>query len=81
VSYSYQQLRNLPDEDLIAFHDQTAMNTSVGVTYALDELARREAQRQTKELIAYTNQIRWFTIAVAIFTVINVVVAVALLVE
>jgi hypothetical protein len=73
MAFIYKQLREMSDQELIEFHDQMAPPTSVGVAYALDELARRTTERQTARLLDYTNQIRWFTIAVMIFTAVNVV--------
>ena len=58
MAYSYEQLRSLPDEDLIRFHDEMAPPTQVDVSYALDELARRDTEGQTAKLLDYTNQIR-----------------------
>jgi predicted DNA-binding protein len=41
MSYSLEDLRAAPDAELIERHDRLAENTSVGVSYYLEELADR----------------------------------------
>ncbi len=43
MSKTIVELRNTPDDDLIAEHDALAVHTVVGVNYYLDEIRRREA--------------------------------------
>lgn len=45
MTFPLQRLRSMSDEELIALHDQTAVNTVFGVDYFLDELRRREQVR------------------------------------
>jgi hypothetical protein len=56
VSFSLEQLRGLPTEELVRRHDRLATNTSVGVSYYLEELARRDAAAQTQTIIELTEQ-------------------------
>jgi hypothetical protein len=75
------QLQTLPDEELIKQHDAiiATHNIVVGVQYFLDELRRRESSRQQETMLAYTRQIRVMTVIVTVATIVNVLVAVALL--
>jgi hypothetical protein len=70
-------LRSLSDEDIIARHDRAAEHTSVGVVYYLAELGRRDQNRQTEAMLAYTRSIKTLTLIVTIATIVNVLVAVA----
>ena len=65
----------MSDEDLIAAHDAIAAQVSPGVKYYLEELKRRDEQRATESMLAYTLQIKWLTIIVTIATVINLMIA------
>ena len=76
-----EELRKLPDEELIAAHDRLAKNTDVGISYYLTELDRRNQARQTEAMLKYTRQITWMTAAVTIATIINLIVAVLMLVR
>ena len=40
MTYSLQELRAVATEELVARHDAQAVNTSAGVSYYLDEIAR-----------------------------------------
>jgi len=48
---SVAELRTLSDDDLIHLHDEQARHTVVGVSYYLEELARRDAARQAEALV------------------------------
>ena len=48
MSHSLEELRKLPDEQLIIEHDKHAKHTQVGINYYLDELYRRDQNRQTE---------------------------------
>ena len=73
MSQSIEQLRKLSDEEVIELHDRVATNTSVGVQFYLDEIHRREQNKQTDVMVKYTKQILLLTIAIGILTFINVV--------
>ena len=64
MSESYQELRALPDSELIAAHDREALHTVVGTAYYLDELRGREQ-------LSVTKSIRTFTIIVTMATILN----------
>jgi hypothetical protein len=69
----------MSDEELIAFHDSSTSNMAVGLSFALDELARRTTERQTAAMLEYTKSIRTLTWVIALFTAVNVAVSVLLL--
>ena len=73
MSPSLKALRELSDEDLVSLHDGVAIHTSVGVTYYLDEIYRRDQDKQTKVMQQYTKQMLNLTYVVTVLTVINVV--------
>lgn len=87
MSYLLKQLRAAESEELVARHDAVAENTSVGVNYYLDELARRDANAQGErmvrlnermvalnaEMVRLTRTIALLTVAVAVLTVVNLV--------
>lgn len=76
MAYRLKELREMTDEQLIAEHDDVAQGTaSLGVNYYLDELKRREQNKQTESMLAYTRRMLWLTVFVAICTVVNVVAA------
>lgn len=54
-------------------HDTIAIHTEVGVQFYLDEINRREQNKQTDLMVKYTKQMLWLTIFVAALTVINVI--------
>lgn len=48
MSYSIEKLRSLSDNEIIAEHDKSALNTSVGTNYYMQELDRRSRERYEK---------------------------------
>lgn len=84
MSFSLEQLRALPRDELIAEHDRLAQNTSVGVSYFLDELARRDAAAlaeqvagNTVEVAQSSERMEKLTTLIAVLTGANVIAAVA----
>lgn len=73
MSQSIEQLRKLTDDEVIALHDAIAVHTQVGVQFYLDEINRREQNKQTDLMVKYTKLMLWLTIFVAALTVVNVV--------
>ena len=73
MSQSIAQLRKLTDDEVIVLHDTVAVHTQVGVQFYLDEINRREQNKQTDLMVKYTKQMLWLTIFVAALTVINVI--------
>jgi hypothetical protein len=69
VTHTIQELRELTDEQLIAEHDAIAPHTFVGVDYYLSELARRDAHRQTRQIVLLTVAIAICTVVVTVATV------------
>jgi len=73
MANTLKELREMSDEQLIIEHDNLANRTQVGLNYYLDELNRREQNKQTEAMLSYTRRMFWFTVTVAILTVINVI--------
>ncbi len=69
------ELRQMRDDELIAEHDKITTSTQPGVSYYIDELARRDQSRQTEAMLRYTRWIGWLTLTVTIATFVNVVIA------
>jgi hypothetical protein len=69
------ELRRMSDDGLIAGHDQIADLTQPGVSYYLDELARRGQLRQADKMLGYTRRISWMTLVVTVATIVNVAIA------
>jgi hypothetical protein len=77
MTRSIRELRDASDDELIRNHDMLARNTSVGVNYYLDELARRESARQQATMIRLTWAIAAMTLVVTIATIVNLIVFIA----
>lgn len=87
MSYLLKELRAAETDELVARHDALAQNTSVGVSYYLDELARRDTHAQGErmltlnermvtlnaEMVRLTRTIAALTFTVAVLTVVNLV--------
>ena len=73
MSQSIEQLRKMTDDEVIALHDTVAVHTQVGVQFYLDEINRREQNKQTDLMVKYTKLMLWLTIFVAALTVVNVI--------
>ena len=71
----FAALREMSDDAVIAVHDQTADQSQPGVSYYLNEMARRDQVRQGEVMLACTRQIRWMTLVMTVATIINVVIA------
>ena len=73
------ELRSLSDKELVRQHDVKALGdgvdsgTCVGLNYYLQELARRDSERQTKVMLRLT----WFIAALTLVMVAVVVLSVA----
>lgn len=75
------ELRAMSDEEPVARLDDLARGTQVGTQFYLDELRRRETDRQTAAMLGLTNTIRRLTWVIAVLTVVlTVLTAVSLLV-
>lgn len=71
-----EDLRETPDEVLIAEHDRAATHTSVGTDYYMQELDRRSRERAAAESHALARRTFWLTVANAVLSVLAVVIAV-----
>ena len=78
MSHSLSELKSLPDQQLVAEHDDHARNTIVGVNYFLAELRHRDLkrlaesqQRAAEKMERLTKWITWLTVFIAIMTVAN----------
>ena len=65
------ELRSRSDEELIEQHDVLAKGTGVGTGYYLDELRRREADRQGERMLRLT----WIVTALTVVNVAAVIVS------
>ncbi len=77
AAYTIEQLRTLTAEQLISEHDRLAPQTQLGINYYLNEIARRELDRQSRDMLRYTNQVKWMTVIITVATLMNLVVAIA----
>ena len=71
MTKSLGELRRTTDEELIAEHDKAAPSTVGGVGYYLDELARRDAQRQGDRMEHLTRVMLCVAAASAVFTLVS----------
>ncbi|MHB8160811.1 MAG: hypothetical protein ACYDGS_10065 [Thermoleophilia bacterium] len=81
MSELLKDLRTLSDEDIIEKHDSLAERTEANVKYYLREIERRDQDRQTESMLKYTNWIKVMTVAIMIFTIINVAATIFLIMK
>lgn len=70
---TYQELRKLSKDQLIQEYDNKAVHTEPGLDFYKEEIARRDAEEQTKQMMRINNQMRIMTIIITILTIINVI--------
>jgi len=82
MSYSLEQLRTCSKSELIDAHDRLAKSTSVGISYYLDEISRRDAQEVNDSMLKLTKSMHHYTMAMTVMTfvmlvatVVNVIIA------
>ncbi len=73
MSESLVELRGLSDDEIIRKHDRHAERTRVGTQHYLDELSRRDHNRQTIQIKWMTAAITFMTVVILVATVVNVV--------
>lgn len=73
MSFSYNELKNTPDSEIIRLHDESALHTCVGVSHYLEELHRREQDKSTQTMVDCTVKITYMTAAMLLMTGIMVV--------
>lgn len=78
MAETIEQLRSLPDEEIIRRHDEQThiARTSYGTQHYLNELARRDAVRQGERMERLTISINRLTWVVTGATIVGVVLAV-----
>lgn len=75
MASKYSALRTMSDEELITEYDATAPVTQLGLNFIREELARREQDRQTRQLVTLTVVMTVLTAVVTLATIVNVWVA------
>lgn len=65
----------MSDDELIAAHDAKVPSTAVGLSYYLDELARREAMRSAARIKRMTDSVRRLTWVITVLTALSVIAA------
>ena len=75
MSESLEELRSMPEEELIKRHDSHANSTAIGVEHYLVELARRDQDKQTNTMLEYTRGIKRMTVIITLLTAVNVLIA------
>jgi hypothetical protein len=73
MAMTLKQLRETPTDDLIRLHDEITPHTFVGIDYYLQEIARRDAARQTRQLLRLTWLVAACTVVVTAGTVVSAV--------
>ena len=70
---TYKELREMPIDDLVKLYDRTAPSSDVGVAFIREEIARRDAEEQTREITKATKTMKKLTWVIVALTLINVV--------
>ena len=76
MSKKYHELMSLTDEELIKLYDAVANNTIVGLSYYIEELARRRTEKSNKLMAKLTIWIAILTAVMLLSTIANVVVTI-----
>ena len=66
------ELRALSREELVQLYDQTSTNVVVGLDFLREEIARREVDAQTAEIVKMTRHMRNLTYVITALTLLNV---------
>ena len=69
---TYQQLRNLSDDEVVALYDEEAKHVGLSLNFLRDELLRREQANQTATMLKLTRWITVMTVVVTLATIVNV---------
>ncbi|MGA7672674.1 MAG: hypothetical protein WBW04_19810 [Nitrolancea sp.] len=73
MSTTFAELREMTDDQLIAEHDSLAPTGGVGFGYYLDELSRRQTERQTDRMLQLAQSMASLTRYIFVLTVVNVI--------
>lgn len=76
MSMKYNELNKITDEELIMLYDKTATNTSVGLDYYTEELARRRTEKSNELMVKLTKWITVMTAVMLLSTIVNIVIAI-----
>jgi hypothetical protein len=68
--YTVEKLRSMSGEQVIEEHDRKGLG-GIPAEFFLNELARRDAARQTKAMVDATQAIKWLTVVITILTLVN----------
>ena len=74
MSESLKQLRSMPIEQLMQKHDDLAKHTEVGTRHYLDEIHRRDSQKDSSRVVILTKWITLMTLIIMVATITNVIV-------
>ena len=72
MSYLYNDLKNVPLDELIKEYDEHAKRTVVGIDYYAREIDRRQTEHSNRIMVNCTIAIAIMTLVMTIATVINV---------
>jgi len=81
MSELLKDLRSLSDEEIIERHDRLAERAEANVKYYLREIERRDQDRQTEAMLNFTKWITIMTVAIMIFTIVNIAVTIFLIMK
>ena len=70
--YTWDQLKSLSEEQLIAAYDESVNVTAVGTEYYLEEIRHRRQARIAASVEKLTGRILWLTVCVTVLTILNV---------
>lgn len=77
MSETLDELKQLPDEELVRRHDARAALTVVGTSHYLDELRSRSNSRLSESVERMTRKILWLTIVVTVATMLQLALAIS----
>ncbi len=76
----YEQIVRLSDEELISRYNALATHTTVGTSFYIEELARRQTLRDSARMLQLTVSITTLTRSIFALTIVNVLVVVVQLI-
>ena len=79
MAESFAELLKLPDDELMEWYDRVAAHTVVGTAHYMNVLVWRHNDRQAKEMILLTTQMRRLTIIFTVAAIFSVALSIAML--
>ena len=73
MAQSYTELRSTSTEELVRTYDEIAAHTQLGLDFYREEIARRDAAKETARIIEMTQHMRNLTVVVTVLTLLNAV--------